>query len=218
MNRSNRPWVLSSTLVAFALVLGLASCAKTAQNRSSTDSTSTTVTMTPEQKIARGRYLTEIAGCNDCHTPGALYGAPDMTRQLSGSELGWTGPWGTSYPANLTPDSSTGIGTYSEDEIITAFRKGVKKSGAPVLPPMPWPAFAHMTDEDSYAIAAYLKSIPAVVHAVPQNLAPGQRAATALVFPPPPAWDAPKSPPPTLTPGSPTPGSAAPGSAPSDTI
>ncbi len=218
MKRSERPLVLSSTLMAFALALGLASCAKTAQNTSSTDSTTTTVVLTPEQKLARGRYLAEIIGCNDCHTPGALYGTPDLTRQLAGSEIGWTGPWGTSYAANLTPDSSTGIGTYSEDEIVTAFTKGVKKSGAPVLPPMPWPNFARMTAEDAHAIAAYLKSIPAIVHAVPQNLAPGQRAAVALIFPPPPAWDAPKSPPPTLTPATPPAGSAAPGPAPSDTI
>ncbi|HEU4765605.1 MAG TPA: hypothetical protein VFT93_08150, partial [Candidatus Eisenbacteria bacterium] len=50
--------------------------------------------MTPVQ---RGQYLVTVLGCHDCHTPGTLYGAPDMSRQLSGSELGWQGPWGVSY-------------------------------------------------------------------------------------------------------------------------
>src|SRR5689334_8822018 len=53
---------------------------------------------------ARGGYLVSIAGCNDCHTPGTFYGAPDHARLLSGSEMGWAGPWGTVYAANLTPD------------------------------------------------------------------------------------------------------------------
>jgi mono/diheme cytochrome c family protein len=216
MKRFPRLWIPGSALVAVALALGVAACSKTAQNTTTTDSTST-VSMTPEQKLARGQYLTVVVGCNDCHTPGALFGAPDMRRQLAGSELGWTGPWGTSYPANLTPDSSTGIGKYSEDDIVNTIRKGVKPSGAPVLPPMPWPDFAQLSDEDAYAIAAYLKSIPPIVHAVPANLPPGQRASAALVFPRPPAWDAPRSAPPGTAPSPAPAGTPAPGGAPTDT-
>ena len=182
---------VGSVLAAVAVALGLASCAKNTQQTTTTDSTTTTAALNPAQKLDRGRYLSAIAGCNDCHTPGTFYGAPDMSRQLSGSELGWTGPWGTSYAANITPDSATGIGRYTEDDIVNALRKGVKKSGAPILPPMPWPDFAQLSDEDAYAVAAYIKSVPAVVHAVPANLPPGRRAPAALVFPPPPRWDAP---------------------------
>ena len=150
-------------------------------------------------EVARGKYLVTIAGCQDCHTPGTFYGAPDLARQLSGSELGWTGQWGTSYAANLTPDPSTGLGNYTEDDIVTAIRTGKKKSGAPILPPMPWPNYAQFSDEDAYAVAAYLKSVPPVVHAVPKNLPPGAKAPAALSFPPPPAWDAPRTPPPADT-------------------
>lgn len=143
--------------------------------------------------IARGKYLTTTSGCVDCHTPGTLYGAPDMTRNLAGSELGWTGPWGTSYPRNLTPDVETGIGSWSEADIIKALKVGQRPDGSPLLPPMPWPNTARMTDEDLMAIAAYLKSVPAVKHAVPDRLPPGTVSkAPALVFPPPPAWDAPR--------------------------
>ena len=178
-----------------ALAVGLSSCSMKKSSTTSSDSSAAGGTMTAEQKVARGQYLVTIGGCNDCHTPGTFYGAPDMTRMLSGSELGWTGPWGTSYAANLTPDPSTGIGSYSEDDIVTALRQGHKKSGAAILPPMPWPNYAHLTDEDAYAVAAFLKSIPPVVHAVPKNLPPGKKAPAALAFPPPPAWDAPKTPP-----------------------
>jgi mono/diheme cytochrome c family protein len=148
--------------------------------------------MTP---VERGKYLVGVLGCGDCHTPGSLYGVPDSTRLLAGSELGWTGPWGTSYARNLTPDS-TGIGSWSEEDIVTAIQKGQRPDHSPILPPMPWPDFAGLTSEDAHAVAAYLKTVPAVSHRVPDRLPPGVKALTALVFPPPPAYDAKNLPPP----------------------
>lgn len=145
--------------------------------------------------VERGRYLALVAGCGDCHTPGTLFGAPDTTRLLSGSDMGWTGPWGTTYPRNLTPDS-TGLAAWSEQDIVNALRLGQRPDHSPILPPMPWPTYAHMSDEDLQAIAAYLKSIPPVPHRVPDRLPPGQVAPVALTFPPPPAWDAQNLPPP----------------------
>ena len=154
----------------------------------------TATAMTTEERIELGRHLTEITGCVDCHTPGTFYNAPDMSRNLSGSELGWNGPWGTTYPSNLTPDVETGIGSWNEEQIVTAIRTGKRPDGSPILPPMPWPSFAHFTDEEAYAIAAYLKSIPPVRHAKVPTLPPGQTPASGvLVFPPPPAWDAPRT-------------------------
>ena len=182
------PVAISAACVVISAALW--SCAPAAKQEAAVP-----VAMTPEQKVSRGQYLSSVIGCNDCHTPGSFYGSPDMTRQLSGSELGWKGPWGISFARNLTPDS-TGIGSWSEDQIVTAIREGRRPDGTPLLPPMPWPTFANLTLEDAQAIAAYLKSIPAVnhpnVHAVP----PGQPYAGGyLEFPPPPAWDAPKPPP-----------------------
>jgi mono/diheme cytochrome c family protein len=149
---------------------------------------------TPQaEKLERGEYLATVTGCNDCHTPGSLYGKPDSERKLSGSELGWTGPWGTSYARNLTPDVETGIGTWSEDDIVKTIRTGQRADGSALLPPMPWPNYARLTDEDAYAIAAYLKNLPPVTHRVPDKLPPGKKATTpALVFGPPSAWDAPR--------------------------
>ncbi len=146
-------------------------------------------------KIERGKYLVTISGCHDCHTPGGLYGAPDESRTLAGSEVGWQGPWGVSYGSNLTPDPETGIGKWSEADIVRTLRTGSRPDGTPLQPPMPWPNVARMTDEDLGALAAYLKSLPAVRHRVPARVPPGGRATGTLVsIPPPPAWDAPRQP------------------------
>jgi mono/diheme cytochrome c family protein len=153
--------------------------------------------MSQGEKITRGKQISYSSGCNDCHSPGGLYGAPDTTRLLSGSELGWEGPWGVSYPRNLTPDMETGIGSWSEEDIVTAIRAGHRPDKSPLLPPMPWPAYARMSDDDAYALAAFLKSLPPIKHKSPDQVPPGKPATGArLTFPPPPAWDAQHLPPP----------------------
>lgn len=149
----------------------------------------------PMSQLDRGKYLVSVLGCVDCHTPGAFYGFPDTTRMLSGSELGWTGPWGTTYPRNLTSDS-TGLAAWTEDDIVTAIRTGQRPDHTPILPPMPWPMYSHLSDDDAHAVAAYVKTLTAVVHHAPDRLPPGAKAPAALVFPPPPAWDARNLPPP----------------------
>ena len=119
---------------------------------------------------------------------------PTSTRRLSGSELGWKGPWGVSFARNLTPDMETGLGYWSEEEIVKAIRSGVRNDGSMILPPMPWQSFAGLTDQDAHAIAAYLMSLPPVKHKVPDTVPPGKPYAGALLeFPPPPAWDAPRA-------------------------
>ena len=146
-------------------------------------------------KVERGAYLVRAMGCGDCHTPGTLYGAPDFDRLLSGSELGWRGPWGVSFARNLTPDSETGIGYYSEDEIVQALRTGMKPDGSPMLPPMPWQNLTGLTDADIHAVAAYLLSLKPVKHEVPKAVPPGQPYSGSVIdMPPPPAWDAPRAP------------------------
>ncbi len=147
--------------------------------------------MSVDQKVARGQYLSVVMGCNDCHTPGSFYGAPDTTRLLSGSELGWQGPWGVSFARNLTSDTETGLGSWTEGQIVTAIREGRRPDGTPLLPPMPWPSFARLTDDDAHSLAAYIKALPAIRHVNPTQVSPGQKyTGGALTFPPPPAWDA----------------------------
>src|SRR5215213_9764147 len=72
----------------------------------------------------RGAYLARIMDCSGCHTPGALKGQPDMSRYLGGADAGFEIPGlGVFYPPNLTSDA-TGMGSWSEDEIIRAVRTG----------------------------------------------------------------------------------------------
>lgn len=72
----------------------------------------------------------------------------------------WTGPWGISYSANLTPDE-TGTGNWTEEQFIRAIREGKSKglqNGRSLLPPMPWQTLRIMKDEELKAIFAYLKN------------------------------------------------------------
>lgn len=121
-----------------------------------------------EAQIERGRYLAQIAGCGDCHTPGHFLGDPDMTRLLGGSDVGFEVPgFGSVYGPNLTPDDETGLGTWTPDQIVTAIRTGVTPEGRVLVPVMPWPNLAALSDEDAFAIAAFLKSLDPVSNDVP---------------------------------------------------
>ena len=157
-------------------------------------------------QLARGKYLVTVAGCNDCHTPwkvGETGPEPDMSRMLSGhpaefeitapatmpegpwivaaspTNTAWSGPWGVSFTANLTPDKETGLGKWTENIFIQTIRTGRHMGrGRPILPPMPIPMYKNFTDEDLEAIFGYLQSIPAIKNPVPEPLAPIAAAAT----------------------------------------
>lgn len=148
-----------------------------------------------QSDIERGKYLATIGGCNDCHTPkkmGAKGPELDESRLLSGhvaaekmtaapksagwpvavngTFTAWSGPWGRSYAANLTPDPETGIGKWTEEQFVEAIRSGKHLGGREsreILPPMPWTNYAVMTSADLKALFAYLRSIPPVKNAVP---------------------------------------------------
>lgn len=143
---------------------------------------------TPEEKIARGAYITGFAGCNDCHTPGYFLGQPNEQLHLAGSDVGFFMPGlGYVYGPNLTPDPDTGLGNWTEEQIIAALRTGVRPDGRMLAPIMPWQAFASLTDEDAAAIAAYLKSLapisrPSLPPTAADQMPPG--AYMTIVFPP----------------------------------
>ena len=72
----------------------------------------------------------------------------------------WTGPWGTSFARNLTPDAATGLGSWTPEMFIKALRTGKDMGeGRAILPPMPWPNYRQMTDDDLRAIFAYLRTL-----------------------------------------------------------
>jgi hypothetical protein len=98
--------------------------------------------------------------------PGNWMGmAPDITA--------FVGPWGISYAANLTPDSATGIGAWSEEVFMNTIRSGKHLgNGRPILPPMPWEFISKLTDDDLKSVYAYLRSLPAISNKVPAPVAP----------------------------------------------
>jgi mono/diheme cytochrome c family protein len=120
-----------------------------------------------ESLVSRGEYLATIMDCTGCHTEGALVGRPDPTRLLAGSSLGFGIPdYGYVYPPNLTPDLETGLGAWSEAEIVAAIRNGVRPDGRE-LAVMPWRSYGRLDDADAAALVAYLKSLPPMKFAAP---------------------------------------------------
>lgn len=156
----------------------------------------------PRDRIERGRYLVNTSGCADCHTPlkmGPRGPVPDTTRSFAGHPEGlalppapalppgpwhvvasatntaWSGPWGTSFTANLTPDPDTGLGRWTVQDFVQTLRTGRHLGrGRPVLPPMP-AAYGQMRDTDLQAMFAYLQSLPPVRNRVPVPLPPPAR-------------------------------------------
>jgi len=176
--------LLSSSLTALTFA---ASVAHAADDKNVTD------------KIARGKYIVATSGCHDCHTPwkmGPDGPAPDMDRMLSGHPEGmavppapkpdgpwlvsvaatntaWSGPWGVSFTANITPDKETGIGKWTLRNFRDMLRTGRHMGqGRPVLPPMPVPVYRNLTDADTEALFTYLQSIPPIKNRVPEPLPP----------------------------------------------
>lgn len=119
--------------------------------------------------VARGRYLVTIGGCNDCHTPGYMEKGPAIPEGewLTGTAVGFQGPWGTTYASNLR----LVIARQSEAEWIAHARKER-------LPPMPWFNLREMTDDDLRAVYAYVKSLGAPGDAAPAYVAPGGKVNT----------------------------------------
>jgi len=139
-----------------------------------------------EAQIARGRYLVTISGCSDCHTPGALLGAPDMQRYLGGSDVGFAVPGaGVFVGANLTSDKDTGLGAWTDEQIVTAIRVGKTPDERQLSPVMPYPALSHLTDADALAIVAFLRSLPPVSHKV-RNFGPNENVTISVsaILPP----------------------------------
>lgn len=153
-----------------------------------------------EVSVARGEYLVTTSGCHDCHTPWAMGPngpAPDMTRALTGhpeamvmppapklpagpwialtgaTNTAFAGPWGTSFAANLTPDKETGTGEWTAEQFIATLRTGRHLGkGRQILPPMPYPVYGKMVDDDLRSIFAYLQSLKPVRNKVPQPVEP----------------------------------------------
>lgn len=121
------------------------------------------------EQIARGRYLVATSGCNDCHTVGypQADGNIPVERWLTGSPVGFQGPWGTTYPANLR----ISLGTLNEEQWL-------QKARAPMRPPMPWVSLRDMSDNDLLAIYQFVRSLKPAGEAAPPYVGPDQAVNT----------------------------------------
>ena len=186
---------ISFCILFVAIVFSQINCTKQQEEKS----------MSKEMRVERGKYLVNLGGCNDCHSPKVMTArgpVPDTTKLLSGSPgavtamdfnpnmvsqgqwlvsrgdlTAWVGPWGVSYTANLTPDKETGLGNWTEDRFIKALRSGKHLGeGRPILPPMPWEAIGQIKDDDLKDIFAYLQSVKPINNKVTDPQTPDEFA------------------------------------------
>ena len=131
-----------------------------------------------ETLVERGQYLAHIMDCGGCHHTGAFTPQPNLETPLAGSDIGFEMPgMGVFYPPNLTPDKESGLGKWSDAEIITAFTTGMRPDGRQLAPMMPWMSYAHINSDDATALVAYLRSLPPVKHKVPGPFAASDKPA-----------------------------------------
>lgn len=122
-----------------------------------------------ETPLERGRYLMgSIVACGNCHTPQTPQG-PAPGREFAGGMPISLGPAGTAHVSNITPDPETGIGKWTDAQIIAAIREGKRPDGTIIGPPMPIELYRHLSDEDAHALVAYLRTVPPVVNKVPKS-------------------------------------------------
>ncbi|MGN6186711.1 MAG: c-type cytochrome [Thermoanaerobaculia bacterium] len=193
MNTRQRITVITAVLVAIAIAATLTATAASRQ--------ASAAEAHKKAQIARGKYLVSFGGCHDCHTPlkmGPKGPEPDFSRALSGhpeslvmgpapkpqgawmwsgaaTNTAFSGPWGVSYAANLTPDRLTGTGIWNEEMFVKTIRTGRHWGvGRPILPPMPYQNVQNLTDEDLKAVFAYLHSIKPIKNQVPDAVIAAQ--------------------------------------------
>lgn len=127
-----------------------------------------------KETIEEGKRLLKVMGCNDCHTP--MYGEKngDVPEKdwLTGSDVGFKGPWGTSYPSNLR----ILVQSFKEPSFIKYVRN------RKYLPPMPGYNIKDMTDEELGAMFAYLKTAGPAGKKAPENLKPNEKPKTPFIY------------------------------------
>ncbi len=125
-----------------------------------------------KQALDRGRYLLVTSGCNDCHTPGYMQsdGKVPEPAWLTGSPVGFQGPWGTTYPVNLRLH----VQKLTEAQWLERARQ-------PMRPPMPWFNLRVMSDDDLRAMYRYIRAAGPAGEPAPTAAAPGVAVTTPYI-------------------------------------
>lgn len=155
--------VVTRAAIVFALVAGLLAALivwRNFRDETPIDEGALAISFTPGQ-VKRGEYLARAGNCVACHTTrgGAAYAGGLAIRT----------PFGTVYSSNITPDTKTGIGTWTADHFWRAMHNGRSKDGRLLYPAFPYPNYTQVTREDSDAILAYLRSLPPVEQSRPAH-------------------------------------------------
>lgn len=168
MNTPPKHLLVRSAIFTAALVLG--GCTGKYKRPLTAEKVSSTA-----ERLARGAYIVnQAASCGACHTPregASILGGERTDAFLAGgmvvteAELGAT----LAIP-NITPDVETGIGGWSDDEIMRAIRDGIAQDGHLLIPMMPFTSYQYMSDEDLRSVVAFLRSVPPVKNKVDRSV------------------------------------------------
>ncbi len=160
---------------ALITILSLAFYFSSCKDSDKTATTKTDSKDSVEQVLKRGEYLAlHVAACIDCHSNRdfAKYSGPVIpgTEGMGGMVFDEKfGLPGTLYGKNITPDPETGIGTWTDDEILRAMTQGINKNGDTLFPLMPYPQFNRMAKDDLLAIIAYIRTLKPIKNKVPDR-------------------------------------------------
>jgi mono/diheme cytochrome c family protein len=171
-----------TVLVPALAMLALSACQQAPQADAAPKAAATSAVPTDAELLARGEYIARIGGCNDCHTPGYAESGGQVPKSgwMVGSPLGWHGPWGTTYPANIR------LKVLDMDEA----KWMAYTADLHTRPPMPDFAIRDMTETDRRAIYRFVRSLGPAGQAAPSYLPPDQKPQPPYVdwvLPPPPA-------------------------------
>lgn len=120
-----------------------------------------------DEEIEKGKYLVTAGGCISCHR-----GQTELTSETLAGGLGIETEFGTFYAPNITPDTSTGIGSWKAEDFIRALKHGRQPSGGFYYPSFPYRAYSKLSDEDVLSMAAYLMSQEPVSMQIPDPETP----------------------------------------------
>lgn len=163
--------------IAAALLLTIAGCSSPKAIPAAAD----------DPAVDRGAYLVTILGCGGCHTEGGLLGKP-TGQWLAGSRMGvaYTADEhdqnpGIVFARNLTPDPDTGLGNWTQKDIVRAIGQGAGHQNQPLNTVMPWMNYGFLNYQDQLDIAQYLQSLEPVYNPIPKSIAPGQPVVASYV-------------------------------------
>lgn len=129
-----------------------------------------TLPVKAETLLERGTYLMKsIVACGNCHTPKTAKGLPDQTREFAGFLVNDVKPM-KAYAPNITQDKETGIGSWTDAQIISAIREGKRPDGSLIGPPMPIHLYSKISDRDVKALVAYMRQVKPIRLKSPKSI------------------------------------------------